>query len=435
MRRRFVAVAVLALTVWGGCNSLLGINDPEHADSDAGGTSGDGGSAGMDAASEGGATSGGAAGAGGSAAGAGGSAGGSAGGGGAAGAGGSAAGAAGAAGTGGTSCVDTVSDTKNCGWCGHDCGLFKCTNGACKPEEVSAIDAFGAYMAADDTSMFITGGLAHQFERMQKVGGKVDKWLSGDELYDLATYSGFVYFSQYGTPLIYRAATTGTLAPSLFITPAGDAEGLAVDDSGFYWHDNTTKVVHRSELDGTGVKDFVTAIWNVWFTRLDSVDVYMASVNDGIYRVSKSAAAPADASKLAQFYDILGNGPGDMVLDQDAVYYSSGDPSGTFPVTKSVILRITKTGGQQSHIAEASTLIRGIAISDGYAYWVEEGTLQSDYTDGAVRRIKIGEASANVETYATAQSHPVQIVVDATHVYWMNSGWTSISGAVMRVPK
>ncbi|MBI5531725.1 MAG: hypothetical protein HY898_03345 [Deltaproteobacteria bacterium] len=422
MRREFLAATPLVLTLWLGCNSLLGINDPERADSGAAGTAGVGGSAG-------------AAGAAGADAGMGGtSSGGAAGTAGTSGSGG-AAGSAGAWGDSGAPCTDTATDAKNCGWCGHDCGAFKCTNGECKAEEVSGIDAFGSSMVADDASLFITGGSEHQFERVAKAGGKLDKWPSADELYDLAIYNGFVYFSQYTTPVIYRAATTGVLAPTAFITPPNDAEGLAADDSGLYWHDGTTKVMHRSALDGSSTTDFVTGIYNVWYARLDATDLYMGSINDAIYRVAKNATLPVDGSTLSPFYNILGNGPAAMTLDQDAVYFSSGDPSGTFPLSKSELLRVTKTGAQLSHLAVAPTLILGIAVSDGYAYWVEEGTMQQDYTDGAVRRIKIGDAAASVETYATAQSHPTQIVVDATHVYWMNIGWTSIAGSVMRVPK
>jgi hypothetical protein len=416
MRRRRIALLVVAGILALACNSLLGIEqaEPIGTGGNAGGAIG--GAAGSDA-STGGAGSGGVAGSGGSAAGAG--------------------GVAGAAGSdAGWPCVDTTSDAHNCGWCGHDCGAVKCVNSECKAEEVAGLVGFQAAMEMDDNYIFVTGGYESSFFRIEKSSGTLDTLAMNDENYYVALYNGTAFVSEYNTNVAYSVVENGNpMAKTPLFTGTGEVMGLVVDASGLYWQDQGAKKIRRSNLDGTNPVDLVTNMINVWYARGDATDVYLASVNDGVYRISKTGSFPVDGASLPYFYNILGDGPPAIALDQDAVYVSTGDPTGNFPVTKSELLRVTKSNQQLSHVADAPTLILSIAISDGYAYWVEEGTLQNDFTDGFVRGIKIGDPNAEVHTYASAQSHPVEVRVDAQYVWWMNSGWTSISGGVMRVRK
>ena len=191
----------------------------------------------------------------------------------------------------------------------------------------------------------------------------------------------------------------------------------------------------RVSLDGKNIVDFATNVYDAWFLVTDATDIYFGRVNDGIYRMSKSAPPPIDAGALPYLYDIPGDGPAALVADSDSLYYSSGDPSGTFPVSQSEILKIGKDGTLKAKLATSSTLIDDLALAGGYLYWTEEGTLAQDYTDGAVRRIKLDDPTAQPETYATKQSHPVRILVDGEYVYWLNGGWTAVTGGLMRIKR
>jgi hypothetical protein len=424
-RTSALVLAALATGVWSGCNSILGIEEAHDGfvpgTGAAGGSAGASGSAGSGAAA--GATTGGSAGAGGS--------GGSGGNGGS---GGTTDGGAGSAGTGGSAgaCGDPMTDQKNCGWCGHDCGSAACIGGYCKPEELNTIPwSYDFVLTAD--SVFVSGGLDDTFYKMPKTGAGLQTWTGSDDIYSLSLHAGFVYFIEYNTHAIWRASTSGTLAPSKFSTANSTIGGLLADQTGVYYHEEGVHVVRRVPLSGTGATDFVTNIYNVWYMAADATDLYLGAVNDGIFRVAKNATPPLDGGTLAYFYDIPGDGPAALALDQDAVYFSTGDPSGTFPVTSASIIRISKDKSSQKTLGSASTLVYGLAVDATDIYWTEEGVLQNDFTDGFVRGTKLNDSAAQVRTYATQQRHPIAVKVDGEWIYWLNGGWTNLPGGVRRV--
>jgi hypothetical protein len=176
----------------------------------------------------------------------------------------------------------------------------------------------------------------------------------------------------------------------------------------------------------------VTGVSSVFHMVADSSHVYFGAVNDGLYRFEKSASTPIDGATLPYFYDIPGAGPGAMALDQANVYFTTGyDLFGEG--SPSSIVRRAKDGSSQVSLYDSTTMAYGV-VSDGtYVYWVEEGTLQQDFTDGAVRRIKIDGSSPVPETYAEKQKRPTAIAIDADWVYWLNGGWTNLPGSVSRV--
>lgn len=412
MRAEAQAALLAALAV-AGCNSILGIEEAQPmSDAALGGSGGAvgggagqggafGGQAGVDAASGGSA--------------------GQAGGGGDA--------------SDGSSCTDVQNDAKNCGWCGHDCQTTACVQGLCAPIEVTALEPGAQTMRVVGDSVFVAGGWSWKLEKIPKLGGASQSWTGTDEVLELAVHGGFVYFTEYNPKKIYRTPTTGAPAPTVVLTSSSILNSIGVDDTGIYYAENGTSVIRRAKLDGTGSIDFVTNAYSAWHIAFDATHVYFSRVNDGIYRVPKSGTPPHDESTLQYFHDILGDGPPAMLLDGDWVYFSTGDPSYTFPITISQIMRKSKLSGQLETVGTSKTLVFGIAVADGYAYWAEEGTLQKDFTDGAVRRVKLSSPGAQPETLAQGQNHPVAVAVDGPWVYWLNGGWTGINGAVMRVAR
>lgn len=413
MRRLGTSAALLFAFAIGACNALLGIEEASELPGDAsvsggsggaggatGGTSGSGGSSGTDASTGGiaGATG----------------------------------GTAGAAGGGGSSpCIDTQNDQKNCGWCGHDCGTAPCQNGYCKPEELSVVD-WGWDMVQTADAFFIAGGIDDKFIKLNKQTKFLESWNAADGVYAVALHENYVYFGEDTSHGLWRTPITA-LSPTKILTAADNIQGIAADASGLYYSEYGEQNVRRANLDGSGASDFVTNIFNAWYLVADSTDLYIGAVNDGIFKVSKTASAPLDGNTLPYFYDISGEGPSVVALDEDSVFFATGDPSGTFPLSSATILRVKKDKSGTSTVATSSTLVFDIVSDGGFAYWVEEGTLQNDYGDGAVRRIELDNAAAVIQTYSVTVRAPLAIATDGNWVYWLNGGWTSLPGSVVRV--
>jgi hypothetical protein len=340
-------------------------------------------------------------------------------------------GSSGAAGAGGA-CGDPLTDPKHCGWCGHDCGTAACINGFCKPEELNTI-AWSADFALTADSVFVSGGLDDNFYKMPKTGGGLQTWSGSDDIFAMSLHAGFVYFAEYGTHVIWRASTSATLTPTNFLTANAPVVGLLGDPTGLYFYEEGLQLVRRVPLSGSGPITFISNIYNVWYMAADASDLYFGSVNDGIFRVAKNATPPLDGQSLAYFYDIPGDGPAALTLDQDAVYFSTGDPSGFFPLTSASIIRISKDKTSQKTLGSSSTLVYGLAVEGTDIYWTEEGVLQNDYTDGFVRGTKMDDPTAQVHTYAEKQRHPAAVKIDGEWLYWLNTGWTNLPGSVLRV--
>jgi hypothetical protein len=50
-----------------------------------------------------------------------------------------------------------------------------------------------------------------------------------------------------------------------------------------------------------------------------------------------------------------------------------------------------------------------------------------------VRRIELDNPAAVVQTYSVTVRAPLAVAVDPDWVYWLNAGWTSLPGSVVRV--
>jgi hypothetical protein len=77
--------------------------------------------------------------------------------------------------------------------------------------------------------------------------------------------------------------------------------------------------------------------------------------------------------------------------------------------------------------------------SDVYVYWVDEGTPDNAYNDGALKRAR-KDGDGGAQPLAVGQAHPVDIAGDDTCVYWLNAGpedeaGVSTTGQVMKLVK
>jgi hypothetical protein len=90
-------------------------------------------------------------------------------------------------------------------------------------------------------------------------------------------------------------------------------------------------------------------------------------------------------------------------------------------------MKVGLDGGMPTMLASGQSGPGGIAVDATTVYWVNSGTKGKN--DGAV--MKVGLDGDTLTTLASGQNYPSSIAVDATTVYWMNPQ----GGTVMKVAK
>lgn len=93
------------------------------------------------------------------------------------------------------------------------------------------------------------------------------------------------------------------------------------------------------------------------------------------------------------------------------------------------VLKLAKSGGPTTVLASGQTLPRAIAIDASDVYWANTGTEAPNAADGAIMKVPLGGGTPTV--VASGQASPALIALDASNVYWT----TYYGGTVMRAPK
>lgn len=127
--------------------------------------------------------------------------------------------------------------------------------------------------------------------------------------------------------------------------------------------------------------------------------------------------------------------PMGLALDAASVWFTSGGASHG----AGVITRVGKDGSGKSVQARGLEWPNGIAVDDGAVYWAEggngDGSSAPDDRAGA-RVMRLEKSTGETSALAIRQRNPESVAVDATHVYWTNSGGAmGAAGGVMRVSK
>lgn len=127
--------------------------------------------------------------------------------------------------------------------------------------------------------------------------------------------------------------------------------------------------------------------------------------------------------------------PMGLALDAGSVYFTSGGSGHS----AGVVTRVGKDGSAKTVLARGLEWPNGIAVDDAAVYWAEggngDGSAEPDGRVGA-RVMRLDKGSGVVLPLAIRQRNPESVAVDATHLYWTNSGGAAgLSGGVMRVLK
>ncbi len=315
-------------------------------------------------------------------------------------------------------CTDTKSDPKNCGECGHGCGLLgKCISGTCVADVVSNtgpttcvdLDVGNVYWAGGN----IQPGKAPKLNPKNAVYGTADVYstcrLIGTNFYVIQSGAGlvmslktsdlsfFTYVANGGQQGASEMAVLGTVNGAAWLLPA------------------TGKVVScPAPPCGATPNDVATGEAGPSSIAVDATHIYWASLGAGasdgaIKRRLRANIGPVDTvlAGIAR--------PVAIALDGNDVFFGRED--GT-------IATIPKSGGTPQLLAQDVAPGAFHMTTDAtHVYWTNTGA-------GTVNRVK--KSGGAILPLAIQQTKPWDIAVDATDVYWTTN---SNGGGVFRVNK
>ena len=273
-------------------------------------------------------------------------------------------------------CNSTLSDTHNCGYCGHDCLGGQCLTGACQPVVLWPGDSGAA-----------------------------------GQPYDLAQDDAYLYWIDISNHSVFRTNKT-TGATNDLAPPADDLfpSGLAVDDAGaIYWGD--TGEIYRCAKSGCAPDP-------VGVTTTVSTDVYSLAVDDENLYWSENSKQIFSAHKF-------GTGESPSVIWDGGVMANAVATDGTrvyFTASDGFLHGILPDGGSGFSIgAGGGAASLGVVLNGGSVYWTVDDTAHGEVW---------GATTSNLSPYgiATEQQFPTWLAADGTSVYWF-TGTNSIINA------
>jgi hypothetical protein len=284
-------------------------------------------------------------------------------------------------------CVDTQTDSKNCGACEHDCLGAACDDGLCKEELVSP--------AGTATAVDVTGGV--------------------------------VYWTEQGTNnAVRKCPTTGCATlPAALATPT-NPKGIAVPEGAnaiFYADNQYGSIVYKMGLDGASPTGWTGTTSNGAGLVASGTEIYWGST-EGLYRTA-FAASGATIVMSGNLSGTVENGPHTVAVDDKNVYAA---PEGT-PLRACPLGTDCSTSGGTVIANEPSVPshsgVGGIA-SDGTHVFYTGGKRSSSGVEDQERLVRCPVAGCAAgepevlwsrQTTTNTGSH-VGITLDEHNVYW-----------------
>jgi hypothetical protein len=315
--------------------------------------------------------------------------------------------------------VELAADGAHCGRCGHDCGGDPCVAAVCAT--VSLLDVSDArQIAVDEDEVFFLTYAGETLSRMAKEGGGAVTPI-GDAVREptgLSLDVEHAYVAAYsagGGAGVRRVPKIGGDAEP--IDGCNTAVNLAIDDDFVFYVSAVCgsgfKLFRRSkgdfedvlELDDPYAAGFAYASYAWVDTTAD--EVYWAS-GTAIHRATK---------ELDEAIEV-------HVADPGTIWGMARGTDGVFAGIGGDLVKILDAGGEPVVVAEGTfvTYPAALAVDGDRIVWASD-------TDGTVRTWP--DAGGAIQILATGQQKPVDLAVDATHVYWADIG----ASAILRVRK
>lgn len=309
--------------------------------------------------------------------------------------------------------IDVYTHAEHCGACGHGCLGGACVGGACQAV-VLAEPTYGRGIALDADHVYYADYLDGEIRRVAKAGGQSELLATAFAPMRVAVDATHVYWSDYGD---FSHAGNVARAPKgggqkqILATPVDGAVGVAVDATSVYFTDwNSQGAVSRVPLGGGVMSQIASAEPWPRSVFVDGGTVYWTGQGstgqaNGVVRSKASSGGPESPLSIAvgQFL------PEGIAAFQGQVYWTT--------YYGNTVMRAPVNGGPATMIASGMTSPSTITVDASGVYWVEEG--YSSLANGGLW--KADHAGGAPVLLRANEPQPQFVAVDGEAIYWSSS--------------
>lgn len=338
---------------------------------------------------------------------------------------------------GGASCIDTTTDGRNCGACGHDCFGGGCSASACLPVALASNQASPFGLAVDSQRVYWANNDYDSSFATCLLSGCTDAGpttlLSSQTLpADVFLANGHLYMSEYGhedgglgAVLACDPTDCAKTVVTIANEPVRNPVAVVADSTAVYWSNfGAGRIDTCSTSGGCGAAPATLANdtpGGPWYgLAIASQSIYWTSqAKDAGAVYACAVGGCAKPTTIA----MSAGGPWDLAVDGTYVFWTTGDDG--------QVLRCPLAGcGSDAPfvIAANQGFPGGIAADASGVYWVNQKS------GGVLHCAATGCPSSGPQVLATGQNQPWEIVLDDKSLYWSNAG-TSNDGSIMRLAK
>lgn len=302
-----------------------------------------------------------------------------------------------------------LTDSANCGACGHSCAGDACAAGMCVPKTLAVGQNDPSDLAVDGLDLFWSNHGANQIVKVAKVGGTATVFASSQPSpVGIALDDTHVYWAQNATPgAVVRAPKSGG-SPQVIAASQYYAYRLVLSGANVYFVGDSTSGFLRSVPKVGGTVTDLQSASSPKGLAFDGTKLFWTAWNE-IRKADPIALAPPTKLTTTESF------PSAIAIDDSDVYWAD--------MYASKVRKAPKTGGVPTTLASLSSGgQRGaIALDATYVYFI-------DPKSNTIR--KVAKSGGSPTTIATA-SDPRGLTLDGTYLYWSNGG----DGTIMRVAK
>ncbi len=320
--------------------------------------------------------------------------------------------------------IDLLTDSADCGTCGHSCLGGACSAGVCQPFVLAssvtpsaiAVDAQRVYFTNNDTSVSSVAKTGGAFVTTQTWG------VSSTRFDSLMVYGSELYALNDGAGGLEQIATAGLsgggfgiLAQDSNTITNGDPypSKVVVSNQHLFWSDKNhgaiREVAESSVIETPAVVYSIGNGSNYYLDQLAAApDGYLAW-EENAYSVAPSAiygAMPTCTSgcslpALPALIANLTSTPTALFVDDTYAYY----------MTAGSLTTVLRTGGTAVHTVSVGSGTAASLVVDGTtAYWVSN--------DDVIKSAPVAGGSVSVIASVPSGTYILQVAVDSTAIYW-----------------